>query len=169
MAQVRADLCHMSSWTDAINDDIKPMVATIMVDKGTVTRGMHEKARLAKHVVKYEVLCTVWRFAHIWPDYLLKKELFEVGRIGVIMKFQLQETLHPCKCDIPTQCTLVWKSPPYWEVYNIIIKYHNSVGKRLKLYNRHYKCYWQFVKSFPSKIWTRTICEFFTLEKPAVQ
>ena len=37
---------------------------------------------------------------------LLKKELFKVGRIGVIAKFQLQQTMHPCKHGIPTQKTL---------------------------------------------------------------
>ena len=30
-------------------------------------------ARLAKHTAKYGVLCTVRRFAQIWPDHPLKE------------------------------------------------------------------------------------------------
>ena len=71
------------------------------MDKGTMMQGTHEKARVFRHVVKYGLLCTVRHFAKIWPDCPLKKELFEVGRIGVITKFQLQQTIHPCKCGIP--------------------------------------------------------------------
>ena len=38
---------------------------------------------------------------------LLKKELFKVGRIGVVVKFHVQQTMHPCKRGIPTQQTLL--------------------------------------------------------------
>ena len=60
-----------------------------------------------------------------------QKEVFEVGRIGVIAKFQLQQIMHPCKRGIPTQRTLLRKTLPYWEACNTIIKYHNSVSRRL--------------------------------------
>ena len=60
-----------ASQTDAINDDVKPVVETIM-DKGTATtRGMYEKfsadekARVAKHAAEYGVLSTVRHFAKI--------------------------------------------------------------------------------------------------------
>ena len=45
--QGKADLCHKPCYphasTDAINDDMKPMVETI-IDKGTAKWGMYEKA-----------------------------------------------------------------------------------------------------------------------------
>ena len=80
----------LSSWIGAINDDIKPVVETTMA----ATQGMYEKARVAKRTAKYGVLYTVPCFIQIWTDRLLK-EVFEVGTIGVIMKFQLQQTMHP--------------------------------------------------------------------------
>ena len=91
------------------------------MDKGTAKQGTYEKARVAKRIAKYGELCTIQCFAQIWPDHPLKKELFEVGRRGVITKFQLQQTMHPCKCGIPTQWTLLRKTLPYWEACNIII------------------------------------------------
>ena len=48
----------LSLWIGAINDSIKPVVETIM-DKGTVTRGTYEKAGVAKHTAKYELLYTI--------------------------------------------------------------------------------------------------------------
>ena len=63
-------------------------------------------------------------------EYLLhnQKEVFEVGRIA---KFQLQQIMHPCKHGISTQRTLLRKTLPYWEACNTIVKYHNSVSRRL--------------------------------------
>ena len=54
----------LSSQTDAINDDIKPVVQTIM-DKGTMTQGMYEKfsvnkmARVTKLAAEYGVFSTI--------------------------------------------------------------------------------------------------------------
>ena len=60
-----------ASRINAINDDVKPVVETIM-DKGTATtRGMYEKfsadekARVAKRAAEYGVLSTVRHFAKI--------------------------------------------------------------------------------------------------------
>ena len=60
-----------SSQIDDIND-IKLVVETI-IDKRTATWGTYEKARAAKHTVKYGVLCTVQCFTQIWPDSYLKE------------------------------------------------------------------------------------------------
>ena len=66
------------SRIDAINDDIKPVVDTIM-DKGKATRGTYEKfssdekARVAKRAAEHGVLSTVRHFAKIWPDRPLKE------------------------------------------------------------------------------------------------
>jgi len=66
------------SRIDAINDDIKPVVDTIM-DKGKATRGTYEKfssdekARVAKCTAEHGVLSTVRHFAKIWPDRPLKE------------------------------------------------------------------------------------------------
>ena len=66
--QAKADIshkpCHTSSRIDAINDDIKPVVETIM-DKGTTMQGTYEKARVAKCTAKYGVLCSDQSFAQI--------------------------------------------------------------------------------------------------------
>ena len=54
----------LSSQSDAINDDIKPVVETIM-DKGTMTQGMYEKssvnekARVTKLAAEYGVFSTI--------------------------------------------------------------------------------------------------------------
>ena len=60
-----------ASRIDAINDDVKPVVETIM-DKGTATtRGTYEKfsadekTRVAKRAAEYGVLSTVRHFAKI--------------------------------------------------------------------------------------------------------
>ena len=93
------------SRIDAIKDYIKPVVKTIM-DKGTATRGTYEKARVAKCTMKYGVLCIIQGFAQNRPDRPLNKEtLFDVRRIGVIVKFQLLWTMHLCKRGILTQWT----------------------------------------------------------------
>ena len=90
--QAQVDLWHklymLSSQTDVINDNKKPVVETIM-NKGMTVQGMYEKARVAKGAAKYGVLCIAWHFAKTWLMVLLKKELFEVGRVGLIVKFQL--------------------------------------------------------------------------------
>ena len=62
----------LSSQIDTINDDIKPVIETIM-DKGTVMGGTYEKAMVLKHVVKYGLLCMVQHFAKIRPDRPLKE------------------------------------------------------------------------------------------------
>ena len=48
------------------------MVETIM-DKGMMTQGTYENAKVAKHAVKYGVLCTVQHFAKTWLDCPLKE------------------------------------------------------------------------------------------------
>ena len=51
------------------------MVETIM-DKETMMQGTYEKARIAmvaKHSVKYGVLCTILHFAKTWLDGTLKE------------------------------------------------------------------------------------------------
>ena len=66
------------SRIDAINDDLKPVVETMM-DKGKTTQGMYEKfssdekARVAKHAAEHGVLSTVRHYAKIWPDRPLKE------------------------------------------------------------------------------------------------
>ena len=70
--KAQANLWHkpcLPHWQiDAINHHIKPIVETIM-DKETMMQGMYEKARIAmvaKHSVKYGVLCTILHFPR--PD-----------------------------------------------------------------------------------------------------
>ena len=74
--QAKADLCHKPchphAGIDAINDNIKPLVETIM-DKGIMKRGAYEKASIAKWVGKYGVLCTVQCFAQTLPNRPLKE------------------------------------------------------------------------------------------------
>ena len=68
----------LSSRIDAVNDDVKPVVETIM-HRGQTTRGTYEKfsadekARVAKHTAEYGVLSTIRHFAKIWPDRPLKE------------------------------------------------------------------------------------------------
>ena len=78
----------LSSRIDAINDDIKLVVETIM-NKRTAVRGTYEKAKVAKCSSKYGVLCTVRHYVKTWLDCPLKKGTFEAGRVGIIAKFQM--------------------------------------------------------------------------------
>ena len=93
-----------SSRIDANNDDIKPVLETIMDPKGIATRHTYEKARVAKCATKYVMeYCVPFEILpRIGQIVLLKKELFEVERIGLIAKFQLKWTMHPCKRGTPT-------------------------------------------------------------------
>ena len=75
LCQAKADLSHKpwgtSTQIDVINDDIKPVVETIM-DKGTAMQGTYKKARVAKRAVGYGALCTDRHFTQIWSDCPLK-------------------------------------------------------------------------------------------------
>ena len=68
--------------------NIKPMVETIM-DKGMVMQGTYENAKVAKHAVKYGYCVLFNILPRLGLIVLLKKELFKVGRVGTITKFQL--------------------------------------------------------------------------------
>ena len=57
----------LSTRTDVIDDNIKPVAETI-IDKGTTMRGKYEKARVAKGAAKYGVLCIAQHFAKTWLD-----------------------------------------------------------------------------------------------------
>ena len=65
------------------------MVETIM-DKGTATWGTYEKVRVAKHTADMEYCVSFNVLPRLGQIILLKKELFNIGRIGVIVKLQLQ-------------------------------------------------------------------------------
>ena len=71
---------------------------------------MYEKARVAKHALNMEYCVPFDILPKFGQIVLITKELFEVGRMGVIVKFQLQHTMHPCKCGIPTQPSLLQKT-----------------------------------------------------------
>ena len=64
------------------------MIETIM-KKGTAKQGTYEKARVAKRTVKYGVVCTVRRFAQIWPDHSLK--------VGTVQGWE-----NRCNREVPT-------------------------------------------------------------------
>ena len=90
----------LSSQTDAINDDIKPVVQTIM-DKRTMTQGTYEKfsvnnmARVTKLAAEYGVFSTIRHFTIYtvrnftkvcnWPNCPLKKGTFLVDKLKVVL------------------------------------------------------------------------------------
>ena len=53
-----------SSRINSINDDIKPVVETV-IDKWTAMRATYEKARVAKRAAKYGILYVLPRFGQI--------------------------------------------------------------------------------------------------------
>ena len=69
-----------SSRIDAINDDIKPVVETIMDHKWITTRCTYKKAGVAKRALKYVMECCVLFnvLPRIGQIIFLKKELFKM-------------------------------------------------------------------------------------------